>query len=173
MAYKKQPVWGTESGTMKYCVSCGTPLEQGESVCKSCGQIQPMNAPVPAAQPENDAAQVPPAVVPAYPYAPPQGAYSPYGRRRAPDNSARALPFLIWGLILIVLMNIGGVAAGVTAAIFSLRSGAAGNPAEAESNRRKAKIACIAGTCFDGAALLATVVYAVALFLRSRGNFLL
>ena len=137
---------------MKYCVKCGSQLDDHDAICRNCGLIQPISM-------KTEYSQASPAPIPARPpFAPPVPSAVP--------THPSALPFFVWSTILVLLLNPVGTPLGVIASIFSTNANAAADYPSYAKDIKIAKILCIVGTAFDAASIILAICLIVAAILK-------
>jgi hypothetical protein len=131
---------------MKFCVRCGTRLDDTDNFCRHCGM------PIAAAAPNNTFYSRPAAYQPAAPY---DAAVNiqPGFMPPAAIETYNAKPYFIWSIILFFLINFIGTPLAVLGALYASMA----NDPNCENRGEKltySRILCVAATCIDAATLV-------------------
>lgn len=150
---------------MKYCSKCGKILDDSAIMCPSCGMLQPtqneqqtvpqqqypiLQQPNPLQISQMDVieqAQPTPAVAAAYrvPTAP-------------AEKKPSAVPFLIWSILLVFVINPVGMIISVIGAVYAAVARSCEERDEIKHNLSISKKLCITATCIDGVFILINLV---------------
>lgn len=145
---------------MKFCVRCGRMLQNNESFCTGCGLKQPFvppevlfNTPPPAFN--TPAAQF----VPAQPVT--CTALVPFD----PSLQVKVMPFIIWSLILVMIVNPLSLPFAIAAAIIGSFANAETYIEKRSRQRNISAILCIIATAVDFVTIV-FLIFALAIKFR-------